>query len=68
MGSVNGMVVCQLVARDGHITTLGSFQLTNGYGYWASPDHLDPDTVKGARLTTANGTVLATASFRATAS
>jgi hypothetical protein len=66
IGSGNGTVVCQLVGRDGHITTVGSFRLTGGYGYWASPDHVDPDTVKGARLTSMNGTVLATATFRAT--
>ena len=68
IGSVNGTVVCQLIQKDGHITTVGSFRLNGGYGYWASPDHVDPDNVKGARLTTTNGTVLATASFRATAS
>jgi hypothetical protein len=68
IGSVNGTVICQLVERDGHITTVGSFQLTGGYGYWGSPDHVDPNAVKGARLITSNGTVLATASFRSTAS
>jgi len=66
IGSGNGTVICQLVGRDGHITTVGSFRLTGGYGYWASPDHVDPDAVKGARLTSMNGTVLATATFRAT--
>lgn len=66
IGSGNGAVVCQLVAKDGHITTVGSFRLTGGYGYWASPDHIDPDNVKGARLTAMNGTVLATASFHTT--
>lgn len=65
VGSANGAVVCQLVSRDGHVTTVGSFRLTGGYGYWASPEHVDPDNVKEARLTTPNGTVLATASFRA---
>jgi hypothetical protein len=68
IGSVNGTVICQLVQRDGHITTVGSFRLNGGSGYWASPDHVDPDNVKGARLTTTSGTVLATASFRGTAS
>jgi hypothetical protein len=68
IGSVNGTVMCQLVQRDGHITTLGLFQLNGGNGYWASPDHIDPDDVTGARVTTTNGTVLATASFRGIAS
>jgi hypothetical protein len=66
IGSGNSTVVCQLVGRDGHITTVGSFRLTGGYGYWGSPDHVDPGTVKGARLTSMNGTVLATATLRAT--
>jgi hypothetical protein len=66
-GSVNGTVICQLVGRDGNVTTIGSFRLTDGYGYWASPDRIDPDNVAGARVTTTNGTVLATASLRASA-
>lgn len=66
VGSGNGAVVCQLVSRDGHTTTVGSFWLTGGYGYWGSPDHVDPDSVASARLITANGKVLATATFRAT--
>jgi hypothetical protein len=66
VGSGNGAVVCQLVSRDGHVTTVGSFQLTGGYGFWGSPDHADPDSVASARLITANGKVLATATFRAT--
>jgi hypothetical protein len=67
-GSANGTVVCQLISRDGHVTTLGSFRLTGGDGYWASPEHVDPDDVREARLATPSGTVLATASFRATRS
>jgi hypothetical protein len=68
IGSVNGMVLCQLVEQNGRIITVGSFRLNDGFGYWASPDHVDPDNVKSARLTTTNGTVLATASFLTTAS
>jgi anti-sigma-K factor RskA len=52
--SGNDTVICQLVDSNGHITTVGSFRLADGYG---SP--------VGARLVTANGTVLATASFPA---
>jgi hypothetical protein len=65
-GSGNGTVICQLQSRDGHITTVGSFQLTGGSGYWGSPDPVNPATVTGARLTTSNGTVVATASFPGT--
>ena len=68
MGSGNGTVMCQLVQRDGHITTLGLFRLNGGHGFWASPDHIDPDDVTAARVTTTNGTVLATANFRGIAS
>ena len=63
MGSGNEPVTCQLVGADGQVTTLGSFQLADGYGSWGSPD---PGTVtppRGARLVSAAGTVLATATF-----
>ena len=30
-------VRCQLRTRDGSTTTLGSFSLSDGYGYWATP-------------------------------
>ena len=62
----SGTVICQLVGRDGRIVTVGSFQLDGGYGSWGSPDPLDAGSVTGARLTSIDGTVLATASFAAT--
>jgi hypothetical protein len=61
----SGTVVCQLEASGGRIITIGSFRLYNGYGSWGSPDPVDPGSVTGARLTSPNGTVLATASFKA---
>jgi hypothetical protein len=64
-GTENGTVVCQLVASDGRVFTVGSFHLEGGYGSWGSPDPIDADGVTGARLTSLNGTVLATASFPA---
>lgn len=63
--SGNDTVICQLVGADGHVTTIGSFQLANGYGSWASPASTGDGTPVGARLVTANGTVLATATFPA---
>jgi anti-sigma-K factor RskA len=57
--------ICQLVAADGHITTVGSFRLTDGYGSWGSPAWTGDGPPVGARLVTANGTVLATATFSA---
>jgi hypothetical protein len=60
-----GTVTCQLVSTDGHVTTLGSFRLANGYGSWGSPATVSDGTLAGARLVAANGTVLATATLPA---
>ena len=59
-------VICQLVGADGHITTVGSFRLADGYGSWGSPAWTVDGPPVGARLVTANGTVLATATFSGT--
>jgi anti-sigma-K factor RskA len=59
----NGTVLCQVVGPDGHVTTIGSFQLTDGYGYWGSPDPATNGHPVGARIVTTTGTVLATATF-----
>jgi anti-sigma-K factor RskA len=64
--SGNDTVICQLVGPDGHITTVGSFRLADGYGSWGSPAWTDNGPPVGARLVTANGTVLATATFSST--
>jgi anti-sigma-K factor RskA len=61
--AANGTVLCQVVGPDGHVTTIGSFRLTNGYGYWGSPDPAANGHPAGARLVTTTGTVLATATF-----
>jgi hypothetical protein len=58
-------VICQLVARGGHIITIGSFRLDGGYGAWGSPDPVAAGNVTGARLTSMDGTILAAASFKA---
>jgi hypothetical protein len=57
------MVTCQLVGANGKVHTLGSFRLTDGYGAWGSPDPGNIGAVQGARLVSASGTVLATATF-----
>jgi hypothetical protein len=62
-GSSNDSVICQLETRGGGTITIGSFKLEGGYGAWGSPDPIAASQVTGARLTTMNGTVLATASF-----
>jgi anti-sigma-K factor RskA len=61
----NGTVICQVEGPDGHVTTVGSFRLSGGYGYWGSPDPVTSGPLTGARLVTTTGTVLATATFPA---
>jgi anti-sigma-K factor RskA len=61
----NDTVLCQVESPDGHLTTVGSFRLTGGYGYWGSPDPVTNGQLAGARLVTTTGTVLATATFPA---
>ena len=61
----NDTVICQVEGPDGHLTTVGSFRLSGGYGYWGSPDPVTSGPLTGARLVTTSGTVLATATFPA---
>jgi hypothetical protein len=63
-GTGNGTVVCQLLGQDGRVTTIGSFGLDGGYGYWGSPESMRGTTVVGARLLAKDGHVLASATFR----
>ena len=63
MGSGNEAVTCQVIDKNGQVTTIGTFQLADGYGSWGSPDPGNPEALAAARLVSANGTVLATATF-----
>lgn len=63
LDSGDGAVTCQLVDANGQVHTLGSFQLADGYGSWASPDPGNVGDIQGARLVSATGAVLATATF-----
>jgi hypothetical protein len=63
IGTGNESVTCQVVGADGQVSTIGSFRLADGYGAWGSPDPGNVGTLTGARLVSANGTVLATATF-----
>lgn len=63
MHSVSGPVTCEVVGKDGQVTTVGSFWVTNGSGSWGSPAPAGTGPLAGARLIGPNGTVLATASF-----
>ena len=59
-------MTCQLVGEDGRVTKIGTFQLADGYGAWGSPNPGNLGnlgTLTGARLVSADGTVLATATF-----
>jgi hypothetical protein len=62
-GMGNEPVTCQIVGADGQAITIGTFQLADGYGSWGSPAPDNLGTPTGARLVTANGTVLASATF-----
>jgi hypothetical protein len=63
IGSGDGLVTCQVVGTDGRASTVGSFWLADGYGTWGSPDPGNVGAVTGARLVSADGVVLATATF-----
>jgi hypothetical protein len=56
------VVTCQLETADGKLMTVGSFRLTDGYGFWGGP-WTGAAKVTGARLVTPDGTVLASATF-----
>ncbi len=62
-GSATGNVICQVVGRDGRVTTVGAFWMDNGYGSWGSAVPAGTGPLSGARLLDADGTVLATATF-----
>lgn len=63
MATGNGTVICQLESTDGQLTTVGSFQLNDGYGTWATSAAVSHGDLAGARLITTDGTVLATATL-----
>jgi len=58
-----GPVTCQLQQRGGHLITLGTFDLKNGYGTWGAPSPVDPATIASARVIANDGALLATATF-----
>ncbi|MFF4352864.1 hypothetical protein [Streptomyces sp. NPDC001530] len=61
----SGAVTCLLERTDGTTMRVGTFALHDGYGSWEVPLPVEPSTLSGARLTSADGTVLATAHFEA---
>lgn len=63
IGTGNEPVTCQVIGANGRATTIGTFRLADGYGSWGSPAPGNLGNATGARLISANGTVLASASF-----
>jgi hypothetical protein len=63
LGAGSGTVTCQVIGKDGRVTTIGSFRLADGYGAWGSPDPGELGQLTGARLISPTGTVLATGTF-----
>lgn len=56
-------VTCELVATDGRLTDVGSFDLVDGTGSWGAPDPRGLAGISGARLIDSHGRILATATF-----
>ncbi|GAA5704544.1 hypothetical protein SM007_33440 [Streptomyces avermitilis] len=59
----SGKVVCLLERTDGTTIRVGTFTLSHGRGDWGAAATVDPAALSGARLTTSDGTVLATGHF-----
>jgi hypothetical protein len=60
----SGTVSCQVVRADGTVLTLGSFDLVDGSGWWATPEPADLGRIASARLVASNGRILAQATFK----
>jgi hypothetical protein len=56
-------LTCELLHKDGHVTTVGSFDLVGGSGRWGAPDPGDFAGISGARLVDDRGHVIAVATF-----
>ncbi|HUE59101.1 MAG TPA: zf-HC2 domain-containing protein [Acidimicrobiales bacterium] len=58
-----GRVTCEIVYKDGHTWTMGSFDLVKGSGMWSTPDPSGFSNVTEARLVGTDGHILAVAHF-----
>jgi hypothetical protein len=58
-----GKVTCELIEKNGTLTTLGSFDLVGGSGSWGAPDRTGLTGVVGAQLVASDGRLVATATF-----
>lgn len=64
-GAWSGKVTCQLTLSGGRVETVGVFDLSHGYGSWGAPLRSPASEVRSARLVSADGAVIASATFRA---
>lgn len=58
--SARGHVWCEVVTKDGHTHTEGSFTAASGYGAWGAPLHVAPGQVRQAEVVSTSGVVIAT--------
>ena len=66
--TTSGPVTCELLARNGVVTRLGTFDLVDGSGSWGAPDRASTSGLVGALLVNPAGRVIATATFAQPAS
>lgn len=59
------VAICQLERKDGTFEPVGQVDLSREYAHWGGPVRMDTTSVTGARLVTADGTVIATAKLGA---
>jgi hypothetical protein len=60
----SGTVSCQIVETDGKVVTLGSFDVVDGSGWWATREPPDLGRISSARLVAADGRILAQATVK----
>jgi hypothetical protein len=61
--TARGVVHCIVVTADGEVHQVGTFVASDGYGAWAAPLHVDPASVRSAKVMSPSGTVIATATL-----
>ena len=59
----SGPVTCEIVRKDGSVTTMGTFDLVGESGKWSTPDLSGMANITQAQLLDAHGRVLAIARF-----
>ncbi len=63
LGRGDGIANCFLVEKGGHLLQVGSLDLSHGSGYWGAAVQAPVWQVTGARIESADGRILATATF-----